>query len=202
MDLEVFLYYLFSYIIGSIPTGFILFYIVKREDIRKVGSGNTGATNVIRNQGKLTGIFTLLIDLIKGAVPVIYGIINYKDFPEIIIIAGGLAIFGHIFPVFLKFKGGKGVATFAGVFLLFSLKTAPFFIIAFLVTIFFTKYVSLASIAGVTTVFFYIMFTEMVEISIITFIICLMIIIKHRLNFIRIIKGNEPEIGSLREKNV
>ena len=202
MNLDILFYFILSYMIGSVPTGFILYYIVKREDIRKIGSGNTGATNVLRSQGKFTGILTLIIDLLKGTIPVFYGILNYKDFPDIIIIAGGFAVLGHIFPVFLKFKGGKGVATFAGVFLLFSSGTIPFFIIAFMIVIFYTKYVSLASVAGVTAVFFYITFTEIVEVSIVVFVICIIIIAKHRLNFKRIIDGNEPEIGNLRKKNV
>jgi glycerol-3-phosphate acyltransferase PlsY len=194
---DIAFYYLLSYLIGSIPTGFILFYIVKREDIRTYGSGNTGATNVLRNQGKLTGILTLVIDLFKGVIPVLYGLLNYSDFPEIIIIAGGLAILGHIVPVFLKFKGGKGVATFIGVFMMYSFKSILLFIIVFLIVLFYTRFVSLASVAGVTTVFFYITFTEIVEISIIVFLISIIILGKHRLNFIRIMNDNEPKIRRL-----
>lgn len=200
MTLEVVLYYLFSYILGSVPVGFILFYLLKKEDIRKSGSGNIGATNVLRCQGKLSGILTFIFDLLKGAIPIIYGILNFKDSPEIILIGGGFAILGHICPVFLKFKGGKGVATFAGVFLIYSIHSAPFFIITFLIIIFYTRYVSLASVSGIIAVFFYITFTEIVEISIIVFFICIIIISKHRANFIRIGSGNEPKIRELKIK--
>ncbi len=200
--MDVFLYYLFSYIIGSIPTGFILCYALKKQDIRNIGSGNIGATNVFRCQGKFSGILTLVIDLLKGVAPVIYGLLYFKEFPELIVSAGCLAVLGHIFPFFLKFKGGKGIATFVGVFLIYSIKTAPFFIIAFLLVIIYTKYVSLASVSGVTAVFFYISFSEMVEISIIAFAICVIIISKHKSNFIRIGNGSEPKIGELRNNNV
>lgn len=197
MTVDIFLYLLLSYLLGSIPVGFILYYIVKREDIRNTGSGNIGATNVFRNQGKLSGIFTLLTDLLKGVLPIVYGILNFKESPFIIIVAGSLAVFGHIFPIFLKFKGGKGVATFAGVFLVYSTMSAPFFILVFLITIYYTRYVSLASVFSVITVFFYILFTHTVYISIVVFVISCIVIFKHRYNFIRIGEGKEPKIMEL-----
>ena len=108
------MYLIFSYVIGSIPTGFIIFWHSKKDDIRKEGSGNIGATNILRTCGGKAAIATLFIDVLKGAIPVIYGLIHFK-YPPLILGAGTLAIIGHIFPVWLKFQGGKGVATFAGV---------------------------------------------------------------------------------------
>jgi len=198
LTVDIFFYFLFSYLLGSIPVGFILYYIAKREDIRNTGSGNIGATNVFRNQGKVLGILTLIIDLLKGVLPVIYGLLHFKGQYEIIIAAGGFAIIGHIFPVFLKFKGGKGVATFAGVFLIYSTLSAPFFILSFISVILYSRYVSLASITAVITVFFFILFTETVYISIVVFIIVILIIFKHRNNFKRILKEEEPKIGDIK----
>lgn len=187
------LFLVFSYLIGSIPMGSILYYFLEKKDIRKVGSGNIGATNVLRTKGKIAGLTTLILDMLKGILPVLYGLIHFDS--SVIVIGGGAAVIvGHIFSVFLKFRGGKGVATFAGVILAFYFPSIIVFIILFLLTLFITKYVSLGSIIGVISVFFHILFTNIVEVSIIVFVIVILITIRHTPNIKRIIQGCENKL--------
>ncbi len=101
-----------SYLMGSIPFGFILTKIFLKKDIREIGSGNIGATNALRTGNKLIGYSTLLLDVMKAILPVLYVKINH---PELIYIASLCAFLGHVFPIWLKFKGGKGVATYVGI---------------------------------------------------------------------------------------
>ncbi len=101
-----------SYLMGSIPFGYILTKIFLKQDIREIGSGNIGATNALRTGNKLIGYSTLILDIAKAIIPVIYVKINY---PELIYIASLCAFLGHVFPIWLKFKGGKGVATYVGI---------------------------------------------------------------------------------------
>ncbi len=122
-----------SYLMGSIPFGFILTKIFLKKDIREIGSGNIGATNALRTGNKLIGYSTLLLDVIKAILPVLYVKINY---PELIYIASLCAFLGHVFPVWLKFKGGKGVATYLGI--LFTINIFfRFYFLCVLVTNFF-----------------------------------------------------------------
>ena len=100
------------YIMGSIPFGFILTKVFLKKDIRKIGFGNIGATNALRTGSKLIGYSTLILDIVKAVIPVIYVKLN---FPELIYIASLCAFLGHVFPIWLKFKGGKGVATYVGI---------------------------------------------------------------------------------------
>ena len=191
------MFFLFSYIAGSIPTGFIIFWFSKKHDIRKEGSGNTGATNILRTCGGKAAIITLFVDVLKGAIPVIYGLIHFK-YPPMIIGGGALAIIGHIYPVWLKFKGGKGVATFAGVFLAYmsasdGIFIFPAFAVFFIFFLIYTGYVSLSSLAGVTSAFFAVLFTNIAEASIIVLLISIIILIRHKENIKRIGSGTEPE---------
>ena len=119
MIFEITLVFLFSYISGSIPFGLILSKLFLDKDIRKIGSKNIGATNVLRTGNKYIAVTTLFLDIIKGAVPVL--IVNYY-FPNLIYLSGLMAFLGHIFPVWIKFKGGKGVATYLGIIFALSLK--------------------------------------------------------------------------------
>jgi len=184
------LFIIFSYLLGSIPFGLILFYIIEKKDIRKHGSGNIGATNILRNKGKIAAIATLIFDLLKGILPIMYGLKHFNS-NTIIILGGAAAIIGHIFPPFLKFKGGKGVATFCGVFLAFYNPAMLVFIVFFLPTLIITKYISAASIIGTISIFFFILFTQVEEISIIVLIIVILIIFKHGSNLNRIFNGTE-----------
>ena len=101
-----------SYLLGSIPFGFILTKIFLKKDIRDIGSGNIGATNVLRTENKLLGYTTLVLDITKAILPVLFIKFNYPDY---IFIASLCAFLGHVFPIWLKFKGGKGVATYVGI---------------------------------------------------------------------------------------
>ena len=134
-----------SYLMGSIPFGYLLTKIFLKKDIRKIGSGNIGATNVLRTGNKLVGYATLILDITKGIIPVIFVKLNYPDY---IYIASLGAFLGHVFPIWLKFKGGKGVAIYVGI--LFSIKLIYGFIFIFIWSIVFliTRYSSLASIVA------------------------------------------------------
>ena len=110
--MDIFLIGIISYLMGSIPFGFILIKIFLKKDIREIGSGNIGATNVLRAGNKIIGYSTLILDILKAIVPVIYVKIFYQDF---LYIASLCAFLGHVFPIWLKFKGGKGVATYLGI---------------------------------------------------------------------------------------
>ena len=110
--MDIFLVAVFSYVSGSIPFGLILTKTFIKQDIRTIGSGNIGATNVLRTGNKILAILTLILDIIKGFVPVI---ITVKYFPDLINLSALIVFLGHIFPFWLKFKGGKGVATFLGI---------------------------------------------------------------------------------------
>ena len=114
--MELFIIGIISYLMGSIPFGLILTKVFLKKDIREIGSGNIGATNALRTGNKLIGYSTLILDVLKAVIPVLYVKIN---FPDAVYISALCAFIGHVFPVWLKFKGGKGVATYVGI--LFSL---------------------------------------------------------------------------------
>jgi len=190
-----------AYLLGSIPTSFI-FGKLKGIDIRKVGSGNVGATNALRILGTKIGIITLLIDILKGFAAISLGKYFLKNPSQIVLIILGIsAILGHIFTVFLNFKGGKGVATSTGVFL--ALLPVPLLIAlaVFVVTVFFSKYVSLGSILASITL----LITELIinirnsfadlSLLIFVFFVSLFIVIRHKANIKRIIAGNENKIS-------
>jgi len=133
------------YLLGSIPFGFILTRVFLKQDIRNIGSGNIGATNVLRTGNKVIGYSTLILDIAKAVIPVIYIKLNYPDY----IFISSLSVFlGHVFPIWLKFKGGKGVATYVGI--LFSLKLFYGFIFigSWLIIFLISKYSSLSSIVA------------------------------------------------------
>ena len=153
--MEVILISILSYLMGSIPFGFILTKIFLKKDIRDIGSGNIGATNALRTGNKFLGFGTLFLDIIKAVIPVIYVKLNYSDY---IFIASLCVFLGHVFPIWLKFKGGKGVATYVGI--LFSINFALGFV--FLGVWFFTflisKYSSLSSLFGSLSIPIYLFF--------------------------------------------
>ena len=187
------LFIICAYLLGSIPFGYLVFFFTEKKDIRAVGSGNIGATNVLRSKGKLAGLITLILDVLKGFIPVFYGL-NQFDAPFIAILGGAAVIIGHIFPLFLKFKGGKGVATLAGTILAFSPPGLLIFLGAFVTAAWLTKYVSAGSLAGVVAVFFFILFTQLVEVSMIFLIITVLIIIRHSSNIKKIISNTENKL--------
>ena len=134
---------------GSLPFGLILTKIFLKKDIRDIGSGNIGATNVLRTGNKFLAALTLLLDILKGYIPVI---ISQQHFPELIQLSCLLAFFGHIFPVWLKFKGGKGVATYLGILLALSIQLGLLFMFTWLVISLIFKYSSVSSMFASLTV--------------------------------------------------
>ena len=134
-----------SYLLGSIPFGLLFTKFFLNKDIRIIGSGNIGATNVLRSGNKLIGYTTLFFDILKAVLPVLYVKFNHSDF----IYLSSLSVFlGHVFPVWLKFKGGKGVATYVGILFTINLIYGIVFGIVWILTFLFSKYSSLASLVG------------------------------------------------------
>ena len=148
--MDTILVVLFSYFIGSIPFGLILTKIFINVDVRKVGSGNIGATNVLRTGNKFLALLTLLLDISKGFIPVV---ITMQYFSDMIQLSCLLVFLGHIFPIWLKFKGGKGVATYLGILFALSIQLALLFMFTWLVVSLIFKYSSVSSMFSSLTVF-------------------------------------------------
>jgi len=147
--MDVLIVILFSYLSGSIPFGLILTKIFGGQDIRNIGSGNIGATNVLRTGNRFLAALTLALDILKGYIPVI---ITHQYFPGLIQLSCLLAFLGHVFPVWLKFKGGKGVATYLGILLALSIQLGLLFMFTWLVVSLIFKYSSLSSMFASLTV--------------------------------------------------
>ena len=187
--MDIIIVILFSYLSGSIPFGLILTKIFGNQDIRNIGSGNIGATNVLRTGNKFLAVLTLLLDILKGYIPVI---IAQQYFPGLIQLSCLLAFLGHVFPVWLKFKGGKGVATYVGI--LFSLNLIYGFIFTGVwFTIFLvSKYSSLSSLVATLSIPIYLYFSE--NENIIFFIIMFVLIFyTHRENIKRLKNKEESK---------
>ena len=148
--MEIILVVSFSYLSGSIPFGLILTKFFGGQDIRKIGSGNIGATNVLRTGNKFLAALTLVLDILKGYMPVI---ISLQYFPGLIQVSCLLAFLGHVFPVWLKFNGGKGVATYLGILLALSIQLGLLFIFTWVVVSLIFKYSSVSSMFASLTVF-------------------------------------------------
>ena len=153
--MEILVISILSYLMGSIPFGFILTKIFLKKDIRDIGSGNIGATNALRTGNKSLGYGTLFLDVIKAVIPVIYVKLNYPDY---IFIASLCAFLGHVFPIWLKFKGGKGVATYVGILFSINLTIGFVFIGVWFFTFLISKYSSLSSLFGSLSVPIYLFF--------------------------------------------
>ena len=175
---------------GSIPFGFLLTKIFLKKDIRNIGSGNIGATNALRTGNKLIGYSTLVLDIFKAIIPLIFIKIYYIDF----IYVASLCIFlGHVFPVWLKFKGGKGVATYIGILCCINFYLGVNFGIVWLITFFLFKYSSLSSLIGslsVPIVNFFIFNDEIIFFFIIMFVL---IFYTHRENIKRLLNRTESK---------
>ncbi len=139
----------FSYLCGSIPYGLLLTKIFVNTDVRKIGSGNIGATNVLRSGNRILALITLILDALKGYVPVL---ISINFYPEQVQIAALMVFLGHIFPVWLKFKGGKGVATYLGVLFAMALPSSFLFIFTWITVLLIFRYPSVSSMFGALTV--------------------------------------------------
>jgi len=153
--MEIIVISILSYLMGSIPFGFILTKIFLKKDIRDIGSGNIGATNALRTGNKSLGYGTLFLDVIKAVIPVIYVKLNYPDY---IFIASLCVFLGHVFPIWLKFKGGKGVATYVGILFSINLTIGFVFIGVWFFTFLISKYSSLSSLFGSLSVTIYLFF--------------------------------------------
>ena len=179
-----------SYLMGSIPFGFILTKIFLKKDIREIGSGNIGATNALRTGNKLVGYSTLILDILKAIIPVIYVKMNY---PELIYIASLCAFLGHVFPIWLKFNGGKGVATYVGILFSINILLGLIFVISWGVIFLISRYSSLSSIIGSLSVPLYLFITN--EKSSVIFFITMFVLIffTHRENIIRLKNKEESK---------
>ena len=201
--MEIILVAVFSYFCGSIPFGIILTKIFSKKDIRKMGSGNIGATNVLRTGNKYLAFATLFLDIFKGYIPVLMA---KHFFPELLQLSALLAFLGHLFPVWLKFNGGKGVATFLGILFALSYGLAALFIFTWLTVSLIFKYSSLSSIFSSLTVFIITLITEKVtfaispntyekgDLELLLFIILILIIFTHRKNISKLKNGTEQKI--------
>ena len=175
-----------SYLLGSIPFGFILTKIFLKKDIRDIGSGNIGATNALRTGSKLLGYATLILDITKAILPVLYVKFNYPDY---IYIAALSTFLGHVFPIWLKFKGGKGVATYVGILFSINLILGLVFIVSWAVTFLISKYSSLSSLMASLIVPIYLIIFENYN-SIFFIIMFVLIFYTHREN-VRRLKNKE-----------
>ena len=188
--MELFIIGIISYLMGSIPFGLILTRIFLKKDIREIGSGNIGATNALRTGNKLIGYSTLILDVLKAVIPVLYVKIN---FPDAIYISALCTFIGHVFPVWLKFKGGKGVATYVGILFSLNIILGLVFTVSWFIIFFISKYSSLASLIGSLSIPVYILIMEGSENVIFYVIMFILIIFTHRENIKRLKNKEETK---------
>ena len=201
--MEYILIIVLSYLCGSIPFGLILTKNFINQDVRKIGSGNIGATNVLRTGNKYLAICTLLLDILKGYMPVI---LTNEFFPEYVQISSLMVFLGHIFPIWLKFKGGKGVATYLGVLFALSISLSILFIFTWLIVSLIFKYSSVSSIFSSLTVLIVTIFRDNIiktinpnllqpnDIKLILFIFFILIVFTHRKNISNLKNNAEKKI--------
>jgi len=183
----------FGYLLGSIPFGFIITRAAGLGDVRKIGSGNIGATNVLRTGRKGLAALTLLLDALKGTAAVLlassYG-------PDAAVAAGLGAFLGHLFPVWLGFKGGKGVATYLGILIALAWSAALVFAVAWLLVAFITRYSSLAALVAAICVPIALFVSGQLLPAQLFTLLSLLVFWKHRANIVRLLQGNESRIGA------
>ena len=181
---------LISYLFGSIPFGYLFTKILLKKDIRNVGSGNIGATNVLRTGNKSLGYLTLVLDIAKAVVPVIYIKFNY---PDLVYISALCAFLGHLFPVWLKFKGGKGVATYVGILFAINIILGLIFCISWLIIFLISRYSSLSSPISSITIPIYIFFSNQISNVLFYGIMFVLIFYTHRENIKRLKNKEESK---------
>jgi glycerol-3-phosphate acyltransferase PlsY len=199
-----------TYLLGSIPTGYLLVRVFLKRDIRSVGSGNIGATNVLRSGGKGLGAATFLLDMLKGSGAVWIGgligsaLLSGTPLRTVEAVAALCAVLGHMFPLWLRFKGGKGVATGFGVFLVAAPLAALAAITVFIVVLFLSRFVSLASILGAASfpafAYYLVSGPKPVVFVIVQCAVALLIIVKHHQNVHRLLAGTESRFGAPKNK--
>ena len=192
---------LLSYLIGAFPSGFVIGKLFFKKDIRHYGSGNTGATNAFRVLGKPEGFLVTFLDIFKGFIvvflPSVLPVHATGAISQLFtngLIVGVFAILGHVFPVFLRFKGGKAVATSAGVVLGVNPVLLLVLMIIFFGVLYFTKYVSLSSIIAAISCMISALIISDYVLFVVSLAVCIVLIARHRTNIVRIFKGEEPKI--------
>ena len=178
------------YLVGSIPSGFILTKIFLKQDIRNIGSGNIGATNVLRTGNKTIGYATLFFDIVKSVIPVIYIKFSY---PELLYMASLCVFLGHVFPIWLKFKGGKGVATYVGILFALNIYFGLVFMFSWLITFGLSRFSSLSSlVASISIPIYLLIITQFDQIFFFT-IMFVLIFFTHRENIKRLKNKEETK---------
>ena len=188
--MDTFLIGIISYLMGSIPFGFILTKIFLKKDIREIGSGNIGATNALRTGNKIIGYATLALDILKAVVPIIFVKIFYQD---LLYVASLCAFLGHVFPIWLKFKGGKGVATYVGILFALNIYFGIIFTISWFITFFISKYSSLSSLVAAASIPIYLLISAKFDIVIFFTIMFVLIFFTHRENIKRLKNKEETK---------
>ncbi|MER8764872.1 MULTISPECIES: glycerol-3-phosphate 1-O-acyltransferase PlsY [unclassified Mesorhizobium] len=183
----------FGYLLGSIPFGLLITRAAGLGDVRNIGSGNIGATNVLRTGNKSLAAATLLLDALKGTAAVV---IAGRFAPELGLWAGFGAFLGHLFPVWLGFKGGKGVATYLGVLIGLAWQAALIFAVVWLAVAFLFRYSSLAALTAAVVVPMALYFLSTPQIAGLFAAMSLIVIVKHRANIARLLAGTEGKIGA------
>ena len=191
MDINLIIVAAYSYLLGSIPFGLLLTKIFLKKDIRTVGSGNIGTTNVLRTGNKFLAITTLALDLIKGYVSVYLTIFYFESFTSL---SALICFIGHIFPIWLKFKGGKGVATYLGAILALSYEFFFIFSIVWISLSLLFRFASLSSMISTLSVFLYAYYYEIDNNTLILFIFFVMILFTHKENVLRLKNSTENKI--------
>jgi len=191
VTIEILLIFSLSYLSGSIPFGLILAKFFLNKDLRKIGSKNIGATNVLRTGNKLIAGLTLIFDITKGVIPVL---LTKENFTDLVYLSALAAFLGHIFPLWLKFKGGKGVATYLGIMFVLSLNLSFIFCISWIIISLITKYSSLSSIISALIIFIFSFLSNNFELTSYLFITFIIILYTHRQNIVRIKNKSEDKI--------
>jgi len=188
--MDIFIISIISYLMGSIPFGLLLTKFILKKDIREIGSGNIGATNALRTGNKLIGYTTLVLDILKAVAPIFYVKFN---FPEYIYLASLCAFLGHVFPIWLKFKGGKGVATYLGILFALKISLGLIFIITWLIVFVISKFSSLSSLAASISIPIYLLILAQFDQVIFFTIMFVLIFFTHRENIKRLKNKEETK---------
>jgi|TARA_B110000211_G_scaffold217247_1_gene260956 glycerol-3-phosphate acyltransferase PlsY len=191
MYLDIVYVFIYSYFLGSIPFGLIITKIFLGKDIRDIGSGNIGTTNVLRTGRKSLAAATLLFDILKGYISIL---IAYKYFSDLVYLSALICLIGHIFPIWLKFKGGKGVATYLGIILGISFLLGVVFSVTWLLTATIFRYSSLSSMLASMMVCIYSIFISVEMQSYFLFIAFVIILFTHKENIVLLKNSKENKI--------
>jgi len=192
VSIELLYITIYSYTLGSIPFGLLITKIFLKKDIRKIGSGNIGATNVLRTGKKILGITTLILDAFKSYLSVL---ITLNFYPDYIYLSALLCFLGHIFPIWLNFNGGKGIAVYLGILFAISVYLGFIFIISWLLVFYLSKYASLSSLISTFIIFLYSIILSNFNMSLFLFIIFIIVVYTHKENISRIRDKTENKIN-------